>query len=246
MPSSALLMNTLAAAGISGVQPRTGLLPDWLDPGVLLRSDGMAPWFVLLVCGMVFAETGLLIGFFLPGDSLLFTAGLMVAGDTAGISIWLLALVVFVAAFAGDQLGYLIGRNAGPAIFKRPDSRLFRQDHLAKAHGFFGRFGGRAVILARFVPIVRTFTPVVAGVARMDYRVFAGFNAVGALLWGGGVTALGAWLGQFEWVGRNIDLIFIAVVLVSVVAIGAKLIAARRAAKPAAGPSAVAPANDDA
>jgi membrane-associated protein len=241
MPSSALLMN-IAAAGLPGVQPRTGLLPDWLDPGVLLRSDGMAPWFVLLVCGMVFAETGLLIGFFLPGDSLLFTAGLMVASDPAGISIWLLALVVFAAAFAGDQLGYLIGRNAGPAIFNRPESRLFRQDHVARAHGFFERFGGRAVILARFVPIVRTFTPVVAGVARMDYRVFAGFNAAGALLWGGGVTVLGAWLGQFEWVGRNIDLIFIAVVLVSVVPVGAKLIAARRAAKPAA----EATADDDA
>jgi membrane-associated protein len=234
-------MDALSAAGAAGVQPHAGLLPEWLDPSVFLRSEAVAPWFVLVVCAIVFAETGLLAGFFLPGDSLLFTAGLLVASGTGHFNLLLLALAVFIAAFAGDQTGYLIGRNAGPSLFKRPNSRFFRQDHVAKAHDFFQRYGGRAVMLARFVPIVRTFTPVIAGVARMDYRVFVGFNAIGALLWGGGVTMLGAWLGQFDWVGRNIELIFIGIVLVSVVPIGVKLLVARlsgRSVPQAAEPSA--------
>lgn len=188
----------------------------------------MGPWVMLLVCGIVFVETGLLVGFFLPGDSMLFTAGLLVATGALDISLPLFAILIFIAAFAGDQAGYLIGRKAGPAIFKREDSRFFKREYVEKANEFFERFGGRAVLLARFVPIVRTFVPVIAGVAHMKYRVFAMYNLVGALLWGVGVTMLGFWLGQYAWVGKNIDVIFVGIVLLSVIPIGLELLKARK------------------
>lgn len=199
-----------------GPAPMLGFLPDWLNPDVFLRDPALAPWIVLLVCGIVFAETGLLVGFFLPGDSLLFTAGLLVATGALDVSLPFFAVCIFAAAFLGDQVGYLIGNKAGPAIFKRPDSRLFKQSYVTRAHEFFERFGGRAVVLARFVPIVRTFVPVIAGVAKMRYRTFILFNLIGAALWGVGVTFLGFWLGQYAWVGENIDIIFLAIVFVSV------------------------------
>ncbi|GGC91764.1 hypothetical protein GCM10011512_18540 [Tersicoccus solisilvae] len=219
-------MNSLLSA--LSVRPVAGILPDWLDPNVFLRDPALAPWIVLLVCAIVFAETGLLVGFFLPGDSLLFTAGLLTATGTIQVPIIVLGLCVFIAAFAGDQVGYYIGHRAGPAVFRRPDSRLFRQEYVDRAHEFFERFGGRAVILARFVPIVRTFTPVIAGVAKMPYRTFITYNVVGALLWGVGVTLLGFWLGQFAWVGENIDIIFIVIVALSVIPIAVELLKARR------------------
>ncbi|OMH28249.1 hypothetical protein BKD30_01610 [Tersicoccus phoenicis] len=218
----------LTALSASAVRPVAGILPAWLDPNVFLRDPALAPWIVLLVCAFVFAETGLLIGFFLPGDSLLFTAGLLTATGTIGVPVWVLGLSVFVAAFAGDQLGYYIGHRTGPAVFRRPDSRIFRQEYVDRAHEFFERFGGRAVILARFVPIVRTFTPVIAGVAKMPYHVFIAFNVIGALLWGVGVTLLGFWLGQFSWVGQNIDVIFVVIVAISVIPIAVELLKARK------------------
>ena len=202
-----------------GPAPTMGILPDWLNPDVFLRNPALGPWIVLLVCGIVFAETGLLVGFFLPGDSMLFTAGLLVATGALDIPLPLFALCIFVAAFIGDQTGFFIGHKAGPAIFNKPDSRLFKQSHVTRAHAFFERFGGRAVILARFVPIVRTFVPVIAGVAKMRYRTFIGFNLIGAALWGVGVTLLGYWLGRYSWVGDNIDLIFVVIVLISVIPI---------------------------
>ncbi|WP_183512050.1 VTT domain-containing protein [Paeniglutamicibacter cryotolerans] len=212
---------------LGAIQPPTAsFLPDWLNPDVFLRNADLGPWIILLVCGIVFAETGLLVGFFLPGDSMLFTAGLLVATGAIDVSLPLFALCVFVAAFAGDQTGYLIGRKAGPTVFNKPDSRFFRKEYVDKAHAFFERFGGRAVILARFVPIVRTFVPVIAGVAHMKYRTFVVFNLIGALLWGVGVTLLGFWLGQFAWVGDNIDLIFIVIVLISLIPIGIELLKA--------------------
>ncbi|WP_260680738.1 VTT domain-containing protein [Arthrobacter sp. KBS0703] len=174
-------------------------------------------------------RNGILVGFFLPGDSLLFTAGLLVATGTVHVNIVLLGAAAFVAAFAGDQTGYLIGRKAGPAVFNKPDSRLFRNEYADKAHGFFEEYGRRSVILARFVPIVRTFLPVTAGVAGMRYRTFMAFNAIGALLWGVGVPLVGFWLGRYEWTGANIGLTFILIVLVSVVPIGLELLKSRRA-----------------
>ena len=211
-----------AATAVSGpVRPPTSsLLPEWLDPQVFLADPALGPWVVLLVCGIVFAETGLLIGFFLPGDSLLFTAGLLVATGTIHINVWLLGLLVFICAFVGDQTGYYIGKKTGPAIFKRPNSRLFKQENVRKAEVFFERHGGKAVILARFVPVVRTFTPVVAGVARMEYKTFVMFNVIGAFIWGVGVTLLGYVLGdRVPFVRENLDLIFVGVVVLSVIPI---------------------------
>lgn len=223
------LLNLHATMAAIAVRPASAsFLPDWLNPDVFLRNPALGPWVILLICGIVFAETGLLVGFFLPGDSMLFTAGLLVATGALDVGLPLFALLIVIAAFAGDQTGYLIGRKAGPAIFNKPDSRLFHREHVNKAHVFFERFGGRAVVLARFVPIIRTFAPVIAGVAHMRYRVFALYNLLGALLWGVGVTLLGFWLGQYEWVGKNIDVIFIAIVLVSVIPIGLELLKAGR------------------
>ncbi|MCC3290125.1 DedA family protein [Arthrobacter sp. zg-Y1110] len=215
-------MTLSAATAVSGpVRPPTSsLLPEWLDPQVFLADPALAPWVVLMVCGIVFAETGLLIGFFLPGDSLLFTAGLLVATGTIDINVWLLAVLVFISAFVGDQTGYYIGRKAGPAVFNRPDSRLFKRENVRRAQVFFDHHGGKAVILARFVPVVRTFTPVVAGVAEMNYKAFVSFNAVGAFVWGVGVTLLGYVLGdRVPFVRENLDLIFVAVVVLSVIPI---------------------------
>ncbi len=206
-------------------------LPDWLNPVVFLNDPALGPWVVLLVCGIVFAETGLLVGFFLPGDSMLFTVGMLIAAGTIHIPLWLFALCIFVCAFAGDQTGYMIGKKTGPAIFKKPDSRFFSQANVERAHGFFEKFGGRAVILARFVPVVRTFVPVIAGVAKMNHKTFVAYNLIGALLWGVGVTLLGFWLGQFTWIKDNIDIIFILIVFISVIPILIELLKASMASK---------------
>lgn len=196
--------------------------PSWLDPDHLINSFG--PWGVLLI---VFAESGLLIGFFLPGDSLLFTAGLLVAGGTLSTPLWLMTLLIVVAAIVGDQVGFLFGRKVGPSLFRRPDSRLFKQENIEKAHAFFEKHGPKSIVLARFVPIVRTFTPIIAGVSRMNYRTFVTYNIIGGTLWGGGVTLLGYWLGQIEFVHKNIELILVAIVLVSVVPIAVEFLRAR-------------------
>lgn len=195
----------------------------FLDPEWLISTFGM-----LGILAIVFAESGLLIGFFLPGDSLLFTTGLLVAdGRYLHQPLWLVCLLVSVAAFAGDQFGYLFGRRVGSALFRRPNSRLFKQEHLAKAQEFFARYGARSIVLARFVPVVRTFTPIVAGTSGMHYRTFVLYNAVGGALWGTGVTVLGYFLGQIAFVKSNIELILIGVVVLSVVPIGVELLRAR-------------------
>jgi len=222
--------------GAGPVQPRlASFLPDWLNPDVFLRDSPLGPWVVLVVCGIIFAETGLLVGFFLPGDSMLFTAGLLVSTGAIQFNLWLMSALVIVAAIIGNQVGYLIGSKAGPSIFNRPDSRLFKRENVESAHAFFEKHGGKALILARFVPIIRTFVPVIVGVAQMSKRKFFIYNVIGAVLWGGGVTLLGAWLGQYEWVGKNIDIIFVVIVLLSVIPIGIEvvrgLIAKRQAEK---------------
>ncbi|MFJ6536371.1 DedA family protein [Paenarthrobacter sp. NPDC091711] len=230
---SDLAVSTFGGAG--PVQPpMASFLPDWLNPDVFLRDSPLGPWVVLLVCAIVFAETGLLVGFFLPGDSMLFTAGLLVSTGAIEFNLWAMCAMIIVAAIIGNQTGYLIGSKAGPAIFNKPDSRLFKKENVESAHAFFEKHGGKALILARFVPIIRTFVPVIVGVAQMDKRKFFLFNVIGAVLWGGGVTLLGAWLGQFEWVGNNIDIIFIVIVLISVIPIfieiGRGFVAKRKAA----------------
>jgi membrane-associated protein len=166
------------------------LHPD-LEP--LLKHG--TPVFLAVIFLVVFAESGLLIGFFLPGDSLLFAAGL-VAGLEHRPHILILVAVAFVGAVLGDQVGYVFGQRTGPRLFQREDSRLFKQENVRKAHVFFERHGAKALVLARFVPIVRTFTPILAGVSGMKYRVFVTYNVVGGLLWASLATLLGWGLGK--------------------------------------------------
>jgi len=161
-----------------------------LDPENLLDTFGTIGLFLI-----VFAESGLLIGFFLPGDSLLFTAGLLSSQDKLA-PLPILLVGCFAAAVIGDQVGYLFGRRVGPALFRRPDSRLFKQEYVEKAQNYFEEHGSKTIVLARFVPIVRTFAPIVAGVGHMEYRTFVSYNVFGGLLWAVGVTTLGYILGE--------------------------------------------------
>ncbi|MET7422103.1 VTT domain-containing protein [Dactylosporangium sp. NPDC005555] len=189
------------------------------------------------ILAIVFAESGLLIGFFLPGDSLLFTTGLLVAdGKYLHQPLWLVCLLVSVAAVAGDQFGYLFGRRVGSALFRRPNSRLFKQEHLTKAQEFFAKYGARSIVLARFVPIVRTFTPIVAGASGMHYRTFVLYNVIGGTLWGTGVTVLGYFLGQIPFVKSNIEFILIGIVVLSVVPVAVELLRARSRSRSAPRP----------
>jgi membrane-associated protein len=165
-----------------------------MDPKHLLEVFG-----VVGLLGIIFAETGLLIGFFLPGDSLLVFAGLVAArpaASTVHVNFGVVLVGCSVAAIVGAQTGYWIGRRAGPAIFRRPDSRLFKREYVEKAHSYFDRYGAKTIIVARFIPIVRTFANVVAGVGNMPARAFATFNLVGGLLWVVSVTLLGYALGK--------------------------------------------------
>lgn len=207
----------------------TMLLPSWLDPEVILRA--MGPWAVAVLCLIVFAECGLLVGFFFPGDSLLFTAGLFVATGAIQTPLWLVCALATVCAFAGNVCGYWIGAKAGPALFSKPDSKLFKQEYVDKTHEFFDKYGARAIVMARFVPIVRTFITAMAGVGRMDAKRFFLYSAIGGVLWATGVTILGYFLGQIEFVRTNIEAMAILIVLVSVVPIAIEMLKARREKK---------------
>ncbi len=200
--------------------------PTWLTPDQLIQSFGLVGIMIV-----VFAESGLLIGFFLPGDSLLFTSGLLVAGDKyLHYPLWVVCVAVGFAAVLGDQVGYLFGRKVGPSLFRRPDSKIFKQENVEKAHAFFEHHGPKSIILARFVPIVRTFTPIIAGVSRMNYRSFFVFNLIGGTLWGAGVTVLGYFLGQVAFVGAHIEEIFVLIVLLSVIPVVIEFLRAKRRA----------------
>ncbi|MEZ5117590.1 MAG: VTT domain-containing protein [Candidatus Nanopelagicales bacterium] len=191
--------------------------PDWLNPETLLTTLGDIAFWVVL--GIIFAECGLLIGFFLPGDSLLFVTGLFIASGYITLNIWVAVVLLIAAAILGNATGYWIGYKVGPALFRRPDSRLFKQEYVDKTHEFFERYGARAIVLARFVPIVRTFITAIAGVARMDFRRYMTYSAIGGVLWAGGVTLAGYYLGTIPWVKDNVEIILIAVVVVSVIPI---------------------------
>nr|WP_232789798.1 VTT domain-containing protein [Streptomyces jeddahensis] len=203
--------------------------PSWLDPDYLLNTFGM--WGLLLI---VFAESGLFFGFFLPGDSLLFTAGLLITSEQLDFPLWGAIALICVAAILGDQAGYMFGKKVGPALFSRPDSRFFKQENVVKAHEFFEKYGPKSLVLARFVPIVRTFTPIIAGVSGMRYRSFLLYNVLGGVLWGAGVTLLGSWLGNIDFVHKNIEAILILIVLISVLPIIVELLRARSKGKKAA------------
>ncbi|GLZ51167.1 VTT domain-containing protein [Actinomycetospora sp. NBRC 106378] len=203
--------------------------PQWLDPQYIIQSLG--PWALLGVALILFAECGLLIGFFLPGDSLLFITGLAATTGLIETPLWLVCVVLVVAAFAGNVVGYGIGYQAGPAIFDKPNSKLFKRENVERTQKFFDKYGNRAIVLGRFVPIVRTFITVMAGVGRMDAKRFFTFSAIGAILWAAGVTLLGAVLGQFTFVKDNIELMLILVVVISLVPIAIEAIQARREKK---------------
>jgi membrane protein DedA with SNARE-associated domain len=197
------------------------------DVATTLTALG-GPLSLLLIMGIVFAETGLLAGFFLPGDSLLFSAGVLLAGGAIHLPFAVVAVGVVAAAFLGDQVGYLLGRKAGPRLFSRPDSRLFSRRHAARAHDFFLRHGPKAVVLARFVPIVRTFTPTVAGVGAMPYRRFVLYNALGAVIWGIGMLTAGYLLGGVPFVASHVEVMTLAVVALSLFPAVASIVRARR------------------
>jgi membrane-associated protein len=192
-----------------------------------LESGGLA-----LAALIVFAETGLLIGFFLPGDSLLFIAGFLSskAGGHVLPVLPITAGVIFIAAVVGDQVGYVFGRKIGPSLFDRPSSRLFKPANVARASAFFERRGSIAIVLARFVPVVRTFTPIVAGVARMKYRTFVTYNIIGGLLWGVGVTTLGYFLGEVTFIRNNLEAAAVVIVAVSLLPVALEYRRHRRAA----------------
>jgi membrane-associated protein len=203
-------------------------MPSFLQPEWLISTFGL-----IGILAVVFAESGLLIGFFLPGDSLLFTAGLLIADGTyLHQPLWLMCLLVSLAAAAGDQVGYLFGRRFGPTLFRRRDSRLFKQENLTRAREFFAKYGARSIVLARFIPIVRTFTPIVAGASHMHYRTFLAFNVTGGTLWGCGVTVLGYFLGQVPFVKSHIELILVGIVAISVLPIGVQLLRRRATREP--------------
>lgn len=171
---------------------------------------------ILLVAAIVFAESGLLIGFFLPGDSLLFTAGLL--ASQGHMNIYVLVAAVTLAAIIGDSTGYYIGSHAGKRLFKKEDSLLFHKDHIMRAEKFYEEHGGKAIVLARFIPVVRTFAPVVAGIGKMHYNRFLGYNIVGALLWATGITILGHWLGtKIENIDHYILPVALGIIVISVV-----------------------------
>lgn len=182
------------------------------NPDILIATFGL-----LGVLAVVFIETGLLVGFFLPGDSLLFTAGVFAAQPHSAVPLWLLLLTIPLAAVAGDQCGYLIGAKAGPAVLERPGARRLGRQYIARARNYFETRGALTVLLARFVAVVRTLTPVMAGASGMPHRTFTAYSVAGSVLWGAGVPLLGYLLGGIAFVQGHIDLILLTVVVVSVV-----------------------------
>jgi membrane-associated protein len=219
----------------SHVGPLLALGPSWLDPEQLLRMLG--PSVLVGLCLIIFAECGLLIGFFLPGDSLLFTAGLFVANGLIGSPLWLVCLLLTVCAVVGNVVGYYLGYQAGPALFNRPDSRLFKREYVDKTHAFFDKYGARAILLGRFVPIVRTFITAIAGVGRMDPRKYFIYSIVGGVAWATGVTLLGFWLGGITFIRNHVELILIGIVALSVIPIVIEAVKARRLSQRRAGTS---------
>jgi membrane-associated protein len=209
------------------------LLPSWLDPEYLIRAAG--PYALWVVGFIIFAECGLFA--LLPGDSLLFTMGLLVAAGVVSQPLWLVLVVLTVCAIAGNMCGYAIGHAIGPPLF-RPRTglmgKLFKQEYVDKTHAFFERYGNRALILARFVPLVRTFVTLVAGVGRMNFRHFITYTAIGGVLWVFLVTLAGYFLGNVPFIKNNIEVVLVGIVALSLIPMGIEFLRHRRQAKQAA------------
>lgn len=197
-----------------------------LDRSVALIATEYGPWFYAILAAVVFAETGLVVFPFLPGDSLLFIAGTVIAA--AGLDVHLLVLVLAIAAILGDTVNYAVGRYLGPKVFERPDSRWLRKEHLARTQRFYERYGGVTIIIARFVPIVRTFAPFLAGVAAMAYPRFLAYNVVGGAMWIAILVYAGYFFGNIPWVKENLSLIVVAIVVVSLIPAVATFLRERR------------------
>ena len=183
----------------------------------IIASYGLWTYAVLWL--IIFAETGLVVTPFLPGDSLLFAAGTFCAKPETGLNVHLMAVLLWVAAVLGDTVNYWLGSRIGPAVFKREDSVFLRKKHLERAHAFFEKYGGRAIILARFVPIVRTFVPFVAGVGRMHYGRFIAYNVLGGFIWIYFFLYAGYWFGGLPFIQRNFKLVILAIIIISVLPI---------------------------
>ncbi len=205
------------------LHPVIGLIPGFNIEHLLQGAGG---WALLIVCAFVFAETGLLVGFVLPGDTLLIITGVLTFADASGkaaipLPVWLVCLCIAAAAWMGGELGYLIGRKAGPRIFERKESGFFSRRNVERTNAFFVRFGGFAVIAARFVPIVRTFAPIAAGIGKMPYARYSLYNAVGAIIWGSGLTFAGYLLNYIppvrNFVISYIDFILLGAALIAIV-----------------------------
>lgn len=207
-------------------------LPEVMDPMYWLGDGGLFGSTVVAgVMVIVFTETGLLFPF-LPGDTLLFTAGLIAAQPGSALELWSVGPCAALAAALGGQVSYALGRRLGPALFRKPDARFFKQRYLIRSHEFFARHGPKALVIALFIGVVRTFTPVVAGVAGMRYRVFLVFNIIGSLAWGLGLSAVGYFLGNIDVVAGHLELMVIAIAVLStmpVAAAAARSLIARRA-----------------
>ncbi|GAB2978434.1 VTT domain-containing protein [Amycolatopsis acidiphila] len=206
------------------------LMPKWFNPEYLLTQFGA--YVIVGLCLVIFIESSIFP--VLPGDSLLFTAGLFVAQGSIHTPLWLVCLVVSVAALLGNAVGYFIGYKVGPALFKRPDSKFFKQEYVDKTHAFLEKHGPKAVVLARFVPFVRTFITWIAGVGRMDAKRYFTYTIIGGILWAAGITALGHLLGNISFIKNNIEAIFVLIVLVSVVPLVVEYARNRRGKKLAA------------
>jgi len=200
-----------------------------LDQTVAALATQYGAWLYAILFVVIFAETGLVVCPFLPGDSILFIAGTVVAA--AGLDVHVLVVVLIAAAVLGDSINYGVGHYIGPKVWKRPDSRWFRQDHLRRTHAFYERYGGVTIIIGRFVPIIRTFAPFLAGVAGMPYRRFLSYNIVGGCLWIGLLVYAGYLFGNIPWVKDNLSLIVITIVVVSLIPAATTFVRERRAAK---------------
>jgi membrane-associated protein len=197
-----------------------------LDQTLVTAAGQYGPWIYALLFIVIFAETGLVVFPFLPGDSILFIAGTIVA--TAGLSVHLLVVLLIVAAILGDSVNYAVGHYIGPRIYDKPDSRWFKQAHLQKTQAFYDKFGGVTIIIGRFIPIIRTFAPFLAGVAGMTYRRFLSYNVVGAVLWIGLLVYAGYLFGNIPWVKQNLSLIVIGIVVISLIPAVTTFISERR------------------
>lgn len=198
----------------------------FLDPKGLL--EGFGPWAFAAVVAIIFVECGLLVGLVLPGDSLLFITGMLIATGFIDINHFLAVSIIAISAVVGNLVGYWVGLKIGPPLFSRPDSKIFKQEYVARTHDFFEKYGPRALILARFTPIVRTLITATAGIAKMDFKTFSIYSAIGGVIWTFSMTLLGYYLGNVSFIAENIETLAIGIVVLSVIPIAVELLKARK------------------